>query len=125
VEHELGRPDVVTDYEAVAPLEGSPPGSDFLPGGLYDDEAVVFADTSDLVDDDTAAELDTVAELDIDTSMLDTIEAELAAVERALALLDEGTYGQCEHCGRAIDDDVLDRAPTTRFCAEHLPLSLP
>jgi hypothetical protein len=117
VEQELGRPDVVSDPEAVAPLEGSPPGSDFLPGGLYDDEAVVFADTSGLVDDDT------VAELDIDTSMLDTIEAELAAVERALALLDEGTYGQCEHCGRALDDDVLDRAPTTRFCAEHLPLS--
>jgi RNA polymerase-binding transcription factor DksA len=45
-------------------------------------------------------------------------------VERALALLDEGSYGQCEHCGGAIDDEMLITTPTTRFCAEHLPLSL-
>ena len=55
---------------------------------------------------------------------MDTIEQDLADVERALALLDEGTYGQCEHCGGPIDDDVLVMAPTTRFCAEHLPLAL-
>lgn len=64
------------------------------------------------------------AELDIDGSLLDAIEGELADVERALALIDDGTYGQCEACGGAIDDAVLARAPTARFCAEHLPLAL-
>ena len=78
-------------------------GPEDLPGGLYDDAT---------------------AELDIDGSLLDTIEQELADVERALALLDEGSYGQCEHCGGAIDDEMLITTPTTRFCAEHLPLSL-
>ena len=63
-----------------------------------------------------------MAELDIDGSLLDAIEQELADVERALALLDDGTYGQCEHCDGVIDDDVLARTPTARFCAEHLPL---
>lgn len=64
------------------------------------------------------------AELDIDGSLLDTIEEELADVERALGLLDEGDYGRCEACGGTIDDDVLTRTPTARFCAEHLPLTL-
>jgi len=64
------------------------------------------------------------AELDIDDAVLDAIEEELAAVERALALIDEGTYGQCEACGRTIDDVVLARTPTARFCVDHLPLAL-
>jgi hypothetical protein len=63
-------------------------------------------------------------DLDVDGPMLDTIEKELADVERALAMLDEGTYGQCEACGRAVEDAVLARAPTVRFCSEHLPLTL-
>jgi RNA polymerase-binding transcription factor DksA len=63
-------------------------------------------------------------EFDIDGSLLDTIERELADVERALALLDEGGYGQCEHCSAVIDDEVLARTPTARFCSEHLPLTL-
>ena len=64
------------------------------------------------------------SELDIDGSLLDSIEQELADVERALALLDDGTYGQCEHCRGTIDADVLARTPAARFCAEHLPLTL-
>jgi RNA polymerase-binding transcription factor DksA len=64
-------------------------------------------------------------ELEVDESLLDAIENDLADVERALALLDEGTYGQCEVCSRSLDDAVLARAPATRFCPDHLPLSLP
>jgi RNA polymerase-binding transcription factor DksA len=63
-------------------------------------------------------------DIDIDVSVLDAIEQELADVERALALLDEGTYGQCETCGQTVDDAVLARAPATRFCPDHLPLGL-
>jgi RNA polymerase-binding transcription factor DksA len=72
----------------------------------------------------TGADAPGSADIEIDSSVLDAIEQELADVERALALLDEGTYGQCETCGRAVDDAVLARAPATRFCEDHLPLGL-
>ena len=96
-------------------------------------DEVVEAVTDEVVEVDVVtqygvvAEVDVVVasdELDIDGSVLDAIEQELAEVERALALIDDGTYGQCQACGGSIDDAVLDRAPTSRFCAEHLPLSL-
>jgi len=61
---------------------------------------------------------------DIDASLLDSIEERLADVERALARLDEGSYGTCEVCGATVDDAVLVEAPATRFCPDHLPLSL-
>ena len=104
MEHEfgVGDPDVVIDAETfIAASEGSELGRE------GDDSA-------------PAAPID----LDIDGSVLDTIEQELADVERALVLLDEGTYGQCEACGATIDDAVLARAPAARFCADHLPLAL-
>ncbi len=41
-------------------------------------------------------------ELDIDGSVLDTIEKDLADVELALAQLDEGTYGRCSAQNRAV-----------------------
>ena len=102
MEHELGGPDTVDEIvpevvPTVVPTVGRAVPADVAP------------------DEET---------LDIDGSLLDGIEQELADVERALAMLDEGTYGQCEACGRAIDDEVLARTPTARYCAEHLPLSL-
>jgi DnaK suppressor protein len=48
--------------------------------------------------------------------VLDTIEADLADVELALARLDGGTYDTCEACGASLDDDVLAGAPTARRC---------
>ncbi len=45
---------------------------------------------------------------------------ELDGVERALERLDAGTYGLCETCGAAIDDDVLAVAPQSRSCSAHL-----
>src|SRR3546814_16665656 len=54
---------------------------------------------------------------------LDRVEGELADVERALARLDEGTYGTCEACGAPIDDARLESDPVTRLCAAHAPAS--
>jgi hypothetical protein len=112
----VGVPDVVGLGERV--VFEVDPGLDHLAGGLYGDAAAVLDEDPDDLDEAP------VAELDIDGSLLDAIESELADVERALALLDEGTYVQCEACGAGIDDTVLARAPTARFCAEHLPLTL-
>jgi len=43
----------------------------------------------------------------------------LAEVERALAKMDEGTYGQCEVCGKDIAEPRLEAMPATRFCIDH------
>jgi DnaK suppressor protein len=48
-------------------------------------------------------------------------EAELDAVEHALTRLDDGSYGSCEVCGRALDDAQLAGDPTARSCSDHLP----
>jgi RNA polymerase-binding transcription factor DksA len=47
---------------------------------------------------------------------LDTVEAGLDEVELALARLDAGTHGLCEHCGAQLPEGVLAVAPTTRRC---------
>ena len=61
----------------------------------------------------------------VEAKAVDRIEEGLADVERALARLDEGTYGRCEVCGDALSDAELEHAPATRFCRAHLPMSLP
>jgi DnaK suppressor protein len=52
-------------------------------------------------------------------SILDTIQAELEDVERALKRLDDGTYGTCQACGETIGDERLEAVPAARFCLEH------
>ena len=54
-----------------------------------------------------------------DLTILTTIEGELADVERAMARLDEGTYGTCQVCGEAIDDVRLEAEPATTVCSTH------
>ncbi len=43
----------------------------------------------------------------------------LDGVDRALASLDDGTYGACEVCGDAVDDRVLDQDPLATRCSMH------
>jgi RNA polymerase-binding transcription factor DksA len=50
---------------------------------------------------------------------LGQVQGDLAAVDRTLAALDEGTYGTCEVCGAAIGDDVLEASPVARSCGAH------
>lgn len=44
---------------------------------------------------------------------------QLDDVERALAKLDDGTYGHCEVCGEPISDARLEVMPAARYCIEH------
>ena len=41
-------------------------------------------------------------------------------VDEALARIDCGSYGICEHCHEAIETDRLIADPLTRFCLDHL-----
>lgn len=52
-------------------------------------------------------------------AMVNQLGDQLVEVERALAKLDEGTYGTCEVCGREISEARLEAMPATRYCIEH------
>ena len=67
----------------------------------------------------TGAAGDVAAERAEELAALRRAQDDLADVDRALARLDEGTYGTCEVCGVAIADEVLAPAPATRTCPEH------
>ena len=57
-------------------------------------------------------------ELEKDMSIRHNVEAELADVDRAMQRLDDGSYGQCEACGRKIPDQRLRAIPAARFCVK-------
>ncbi len=54
-----------------------------------------------------------------DLSILEQVEAELSDVEHALRRIDEGTYGTCYFCWKAIPYERLEAMPATRLCLEH------
>ena len=41
---------------------------------------------------------------------------DLSDVDRALGMLEKGTYGMCETCGLPISAERLDAYPASRFC---------
>jgi DnaK suppressor protein len=51
-----------------------------------------------------------------EVSILHQISNQLADIDRAIARLDEGTYGLCEACGRPIGEERLAARPAARFC---------
>jgi DnaK suppressor protein len=53
-----------------------------------------------------------------DISVGESLEASLARIDRALARLDEGTYGICEGCGRQIPERRLEAMPESVTCVE-------
>ena len=71
-------------------------------------------DTTD--DTDGAPTDDTDGEDALHRSAVDAVDGLLDEVERALSRLDDGTYGHCELCGEAIDDDRLAGRPTASTC---------
>ncbi len=58
------------------------------------------------------------AEEDIyEEGMLHFFEKVLEKVDRALARIEEGTYGKCIHCGSDIDDRVLLEVNWAEHCS--------
>ena len=51
-------------------------------------------------------------------ALVGQLEETLTEVERALAKLDEGTYGVCEVCGKDIGEARLEAMPATRYCID-------
>jgi RNA polymerase-binding transcription factor DksA len=67
-----------------------------------------FADTSQVTAERGEAEA-------LAGKLKDTLEEVAAAIAR----LDEGTYGNCEVCGVALNPARLEAMPATRFCIDH------
>lgn len=53
-----------------------------------------------------------------DMAILSNLEEQIVEIEKALARVDEGTYGTCEACGKPIGDERLEVIPTARYCVE-------
>jgi DnaK suppressor protein len=54
----------------------------------------------------------------VDVTLKRNAETSLEEVERALARLNDGTYGLCEACGARIDRARLEALPHARYCLE-------
>jgi len=50
------------------------------------------------------------------TAAARSIAASLAEADRALAKLDEGSYGLCDRCGKPIGDERLEAIPWAGLC---------
>ena len=55
---------------------------------------------------------------EIDLTLQGNARATLTKIERALHKLDEGTYGQCDKCGKPIGEGRLEIAPYATLCVE-------
>jgi RNA polymerase-binding transcription factor DksA len=71
------------------------------------------------VDDNFADSGQVAAEEGENRALAAQLRDQLDDVERALAKLDDGTYGLCEVCSQPIGEARLDAMPTARFCIQH------
>jgi DnaK suppressor protein len=55
---------------------------------------------------------------ELDEGLEEGAQQTLAQIDRALAKLDDGTYGICERCGRPIAEERLRARPWATLCIE-------
>jgi RNA polymerase-binding protein DksA len=55
---------------------------------------------------------------EIDYSLEENEARVLAAIDAALARIDDGTYGTCERCGNEIEPDRLEALPWATLCID-------
>ena len=70
-------------------------------------------------DDNFADSGQVAAELGENKVLYDQLRRDLDDIEAALRRMDDGTYGQCEVCGKPIGEARLEIMPATRYCIEH------
>jgi RNA polymerase-binding protein DksA len=58
-----------------------------------------------------------------DITLEDSEEAKLAAIDRALERIEQGTYGICQNCGRPIAEERLEALPYAELCIDCKRLS--
>jgi len=55
---------------------------------------------------------------EIDLTLQGNARATLIKIDRALHKLEEGTYGQCDNCGKPIGEGRLEIAPYSTLCVD-------
>jgi RNA polymerase-binding transcription factor DksA len=48
----------------------------------------------------------------------DRVAEEIQTLQAALKRVNDGSYGQCENCGKPIDPERLEILPTTTLCSD-------
>lgn len=56
-----------------------------------------------------------------DQSIEERLAYDLSEIADALDRIQNGEYGKCERCGKAISDERLEILPATRYCLDHAP----
>jgi len=69
------------------------------------------ADVSELADQ--------FEEMGTQASISSALEARLISIKKALDKIAKGEYGNCEECGKSIDQKRLDANPAALTCVEH------
>ncbi len=64
---------------------------------------------------DTASE---TFERELDEGLEEDAERQLREVEGALERIEDGSYGTCEVCGKAIPEERLEAIPWAKLCVE-------
>ena len=85
------------------------------PGSLEDDTGELGGAATDQHLGDVAT---ATFERELSETLEDNAEAVLAAVNRALERIENGTYGTCRRCGRAIPDERLEALPYAELCID-------
>lgn len=67
-------------------------------GGSFADAAAVTAERTEVL------------------GLVESLKTQLEGVDRALAHIEDGTYGVCEHCGTDIDPARLEFRPESVLC---------
>jgi RNA polymerase-binding transcription factor DksA len=112
-QHDLARQRLSAEHERLERLRTS------LENDHLHDEPEDDTDIRSRVYQHPADSASDAFEREKEFSILEQVQAELAAVDRALQRLDEGTYGTCDVCGDTIADERLAVMPAARFCIGH------
>lgn len=83
-----------------------------------DENEPVDAQELSVVDQHPADVGSEVFERQKDIAIAEGFDNELEEIEAALARIDDGSYGTCETCGKAIPKERLEAKPAARFCVE-------
>lgn len=94
------------------------------------EKAVLLRQRSEVLDDIEALKETLRGEVDVDVDegdpdvvereksvvLLSALEARLSSINDALRAIDQGTYGICERCGKAIPEERLEVRPDATMC---------
>ena len=83
------------------------------------DELTVGGEIDMDYDDDFSDRAQVAGEVGANLTLAAALTTQLEMVDKALARIEEGSYGMCEICGQAIGAERLDVLPMTSRCVTH------